>query len=133
MSVQTSRGHLAGDRSLRVDSVPAATKRDTAVHMAGMETTTPARVPAGVQAGGQFAAVTHHEPGLSLVPAPVDGPDFDYDFEKAHGARLRKALEELPAVTARAAVNASRVSDLMRDSYSVYWADGTALQARPRP
>ncbi|MET4143806.1 hypothetical protein [Arthrobacter sp. UYCo732] len=88
------------------------------------------RVPAGITTGGQFAPAPHSEPALSLIPAPVDGPDFDYDFEADRGPGLRKELESLPKIPVRFAINASRVSDLLRDSYSVYWTNGEAPQTR---
>lgn len=96
-----------------------------------MDNHTTPRVPAGVQAGGQFAPTTHPEPGLSLVPPHTDGPDFDFDFEAARGADLRRELEALPAVTARAAIHASRVADMLRESYAVHWSDGIAPVTRP--
>lgn len=95
-----------------------------------MENSTPNRVPAGILTGGQFAATAHGEPALSLIPAPVDGPDFDYDFEADRGPGLRKELEALPGIYMRAAINASQVTDLLRDSYSVYFANGEAPQSR---
>ncbi|WP_422759235.1 hypothetical protein [Paenarthrobacter sp. C1] len=79
------------------------------------------RVPAGIATGGQFAPVPHSEPSLALVPAPVDGPDFDYDFEADHGAGLSKELQALPRISAKAAINAGKVADLLRDSYPEYW------------
>lgn len=88
------------------------------------------RVPAGVTAGGQFAPAPHSEPALSLIPAPVDGPDFDYDFEADRGPGLRKELEALPKISVRTAINASRVSDLIRNSYSVYFTNGEAPYSR---
>ncbi len=86
-----------------------------------MENITPNRVPAGITAGGQFAPAAHTEPALTLIPAPVDGPDFDYVFEADRGPGLRKELQALPPISVRVAINASRVADLIRDSYSVYW------------
>jgi hypothetical protein len=88
------------------------------------------RVPAGVTTGGQFAPVPHTEPTLSLIPAPVDGPDFDYEFEADRGPGLRKELDALPKISVRSAINASHVSDLLRNSYSVYFANGEALYSR---
>jgi len=96
-----------------------------------MENTTAAnRVPAGTITGGQFAPAPHSESALTLIPAQVDGPDFDYDFEADHGPGLRKELEAMPKIPARSAINASTVSDLVRNSYSVYWADGEAPRTR---
>jgi hypothetical protein len=95
-----------------------------------MENISANRVPAGIATGGQFAPTPHTEPALTLIPAPVDGPDFDYAFEADRGPGLRKELQALPPISARSAINASKGSDLIRDSYSVYWADGAAPQAR---
>lgn len=86
-----------------------------------MENITANRVPAGVITGGQFAPTPHSEPALALIPAPVDGPDFDYDFEADRGPGLRKTLQALPPISSKAAINAGKVADLIRDSYSVYW------------
>lgn len=69
-------------------------------------------------------------PDLALVPANVDGPDFDYDFEADHGPGLRKELEALPRISARSAISASKVADLLRESYSAYWAGGIAQATR---
>lgn len=88
------------------------------------------RVPAGVSTGGQFAPVPHTEPTLSLIPAPVDGPDFDYEFEADRGPGLRKELEALPKISVRSTINASHVSDLIRNSYSVYFSNGQAPYSR---
>lgn len=86
-----------------------------------MENNTANRVPAGIHTGGQFAPAPHSEPALSLITAPADGPDFDYDFEADRGPGLRKELQSLPAISAKSAITASHVADLLRDSYSVYW------------
>ncbi|ACL42173.1 hypothetical protein Achl_4222 (plasmid) [Pseudarthrobacter chlorophenolicus A6] len=88
------------------------------------------RVPAGVANGGQFAPAPHSEPALSLIPAPADGPDFDYAFEADRGPGLRKELEALPKISVRSAINASHVSDLIRNSYSVYFTNGEAPYGR---
>lgn len=88
------------------------------------------RVPAGVSTGGQFAPVPHREPALSLIPAPADGPDFDYAFEADRGPGLRKELEALPRIAVRSAVNASHVTDLLRDSYSVHFTNGETPYGR---
>ncbi|MBG0738816.1 hypothetical protein IV500_05200 [Paeniglutamicibacter antarcticus] len=92
-------------------------------------TTTANRVPAGVITGGQFAPTPHNEPALTLIPAPVDGPDFDYEFEADHGPGLAKELQALPRIPAKAAISAGRVADLIRDSYAVYW---TGEDSAPR-
>lgn len=86
-----------------------------------MENITANRVPAGVTTGGQFAPAPHSEPALTLIPAPIDGPDFDYAFEADRGPGLRKELQALPPISARSAINAGKVADLIRNSYSVYW------------
>lgn len=88
-----------------------------------MENISATRVPAGVTTGGQFAPAPHSEPALSLIPALVDGPDFDYEFEAERGPGLRKELQALPKIPIRDAITASHVSDLLRDSYAVYWTD----------
>ena len=95
-----------------------------------MENIAANRVPAGIHTGGRFAPAQHHEPALTLIPAPIDGPDFDSAFEKTRGAELTKELLALPAVSTRAAINASRTSDLLRESYPEYWADDTAPRTR---
>ncbi|QOT19539.1 hypothetical protein [Paenarthrobacter sp. YJN-5] len=79
------------------------------------------RVPAGIATGGQFAPTGHREPSIALVPAPIDDPDFDYEFEADRGPGLRKELEALPRISAKAAINAGKVADLLRDSYPEYW------------
>lgn len=82
------------------------------------------RVPAETTLGGQVA------PTFSLVNPPADGPDFDYQFEADRGPGLRKELEALPSIASKSATNASRVVDLLRDSYSVYFANGEATRTR---
>lgn len=82
------------------------------------------QVPTETTLGGQV------EPPLSLVNPPADGPDFDYQFEADRGPGLRKELEALPKISAKSATNASRVADLLRDSYSVYFTNGEATVTR---
>ncbi|WP_427019374.1 hypothetical protein ACQCSX_22030 (plasmid) [Pseudarthrobacter sp. P1] len=66
----------------------------------------------------------------TVAPAYADGPDFDYAFEASRGAALARELQSMPKVAAREAVNASRISDLLRDSYGIYRVDGSASQSR---
>jgi hypothetical protein len=75
--------------------------------------------------------VPHTEPTLTLIPALAGGPDFDYAFEADRGPGLRKELQALPRISARSAINAGKVADLIRDSYAVYWTgDDSAPQTR---
>lgn len=83
------------------------------------------RIQSGVPAGGQFAPVTRLEPALTLTPGA-----FDATYDATRGQETLKALQDLPDVGVRATVNASRVSDLLRDSYGEYWEEGVDPQSR---
>lgn len=91
-------------------------------------TALPARVQPGNPAGGQFAATAHAPADVVLPAAQV--PDFDSAFEAARGHDLTRALLALPKAPVREIIRASRTTDLLRDSYPDYWADGEAPQTR---
>lgn len=88
----------------------------------------PARVQSGQPAGGQFAATAHAPADVVLPVSPAS--EFDADFEAVHGKEMTAALQALPKIQIRDAITASRTSDLLRDSYPEYWADGEAPQNR---
>lgn len=88
----------------------------------------PARVQPGQPAGGQFTATVHAPADVALPAAPA--PEFDADFETVHGKEMTAALQALPKVQIRDLITASRTTDLLRDSYPEYWADGTAPATR---
>jgi hypothetical protein len=83
-----------------------------------------------VSAGGQFAAAAHAEAPLTLDPAGPQSPEFDHDFETAHGPVLARQLQSLPKVEVADQLAASRVADLIRDSYGEYWTDQQSQASR---
>ena len=78
------------------------------------------RRPTGTPAGGQFAPKQHGEPALALAQT------FDSAFEADRGQDTLRTLQALPASPLRGAAAASKYSDLLRDSYGSYFADGEA-------
>lgn len=78
------------------------------------------RRPTGTPAGGQFAPKSHGEPDLAL------GQTFDSAFEAEHGPETLRQLQELPPRPLRSTAAASKYSDLLRESYGCYFADGEA-------
>lgn len=78
------------------------------------------RRPTGTPAGGQFAPKQHGEPGLAL------GGSFDSAFEFERGQETLRQLQALPSSPLRSTAAASKYSDLLRESYGCYFADGEA-------
>lgn len=78
------------------------------------------RRPTGTPAGGQFAPKQHGEPELAL------GQAFDAAFEAEHGQDTLRQLQALPSSPLRGTAAASKYSDLLRESYGSYFADGEA-------
>lgn len=88
----------------------------------------PNRVLLGHPGAGRFAAAAH-SPADVVLPA-VRTPELDAAFEAARGAELTRSLQALPKAPVREIIRASRTTDLLRDSYPDYWANGEAPQER---
>lgn len=78
------------------------------------------RRPTGTPAGGQFAPKQYGEPALAL------GQSIDSAFEAEQGKETLRQLQALPSAPLRGAAAASKYSDLLRESYGSYFADGEA-------
>ncbi|WP_427019395.1 hypothetical protein ACQCSX_22140 (plasmid) [Pseudarthrobacter sp. P1] len=101
-------------------------------------TTNTVRQPAGIPAGGQFAATSHAEPGVSLAPAAPEPKNPDWhalaDQITANGARVEKArsvtaqLVSLELVKAYAGNSRAALDAGAESSSAMYLIAASSLQ-----